>query len=324
YTVHNTLYHNSWTSGFQGSGISYVVVQCIEAGGTNCYTSGIAGTPSSDYSYTPSGNDLVFNPPAGYYPFHNVVAWNVVYNNRINYSNPVGCNGHTDGNGIIIDTFLDGFSNTLTYPYQTLVMNNVSYYNGGRGIHVFRSSNVTVANNSVFNNNTDTCLTAGTGAAGALSEQGRANNIWIKNRSESVQSLHSNNCSLTAGNGAQIADTNNAYNNNVLSPPQSTRAVPPLLHPCIYNNDVIYFSCQNNKCNTDPGYMNATAGVAAQSNGQPSGETWIPVNPHFPTTTTSPAVNSATPQTYLPSQDTDAGACHQTLTTCPNPGTSNY
>src|SRR5262249_5524442 len=202
------------------------------------------------------------------------------------------------------------------------VMNNVSYYNGGRGIHVFRSSNVTVANNSVFNNNTDTCLTAGTWAPGDLSQQGRANNIWINNLSESVQSLHSNNCSLTAGNGAQIADTNNAYNNNVLSTPQSPRAVAPLLHPCIYNNDVIYFSCQNNKCTTDPGYTNATAGVAGQSNGQPTGGTWIPGNSNFAITTTSPAVNSTTPQTYLPAQNTDAGACHHALTTCPNPGTS--
>ena len=70
---------------------------------------------------------------------------------------------------IIIDTFLDIFSNTLVYPYQTLVMGNASYYNGGRGIHVFRSSNVTVANNTVFNNNTDTCLASAAYVLGELS-----------------------------------------------------------------------------------------------------------------------------------------------------------
>jgi hypothetical protein len=73
----------------------------------------INGVPASDYSYVPSGNDLTSNQPAGYSPFHNVVAWNVVYNNRINDNNPVGCTNHTDGNGIIIDTFMDIFSNTL-------------------------------------------------------------------------------------------------------------------------------------------------------------------------------------------------------------------
>src|SRR6516165_8482816 len=185
YTIHNTVYHNSFTSGSQGSGIGYVVNQCIEAGVTNCYTSGIAGTPASDYSYVPSGNDLAFNPPAGYAPFHNVVAWNVTYNNRITPA-ATACGNHTDGNGIIIDTFFDGFSNARPFPYQTLVMNNVSYYNGGRGIHVFKASNVTVANNTVFNNNTDTCLSAAAFVLGDLSQAGGSNNSWINNASKSV------------------------------------------------------------------------------------------------------------------------------------------
>jgi parallel beta-helix repeat protein len=320
YTIHNTVYHNSWTSGYQGSGIGYVVVQCIEASGTNCYTSGIAGTPSSGYDYTPSGNDVVFNPPAGYYPFHNVVAWNVVYNNRLNYNNPVGCANHTDGNGIIMDTFLDGFSNTLTYPYQTLVMNNVSYFNGGRGIHVFASSTVTVANNTAFNNNTDTCLAVAAYVNGDLSQQGGANNVWINNASKSVANLRNNTCALLAGNGRGVTDTNNSYNNNVLSTTRPTKGNPP----CVFDNDVTYFACSSNKCNTDPGFVNATAGVAAGNNGAPIGGTWIPGNSNFAITTTSPAYSYAKPEAYLPSQNTDAGACSHALTTCPNPGTSNY
>src|SRR5262249_28554610 len=262
YTIHNTVYHNAWTSGYQGSGIGYVVLQCIEANGTNCYTSGIAGTPPSDYNYTPSGNDLVFNTPSGYYPFHSVVAWNVVYNNRINYNNPVGCSAHTDGNGIIMDTFLDNFSNTLTYPYQTLLMNNVSYYNGGRGIHIFKSSNVTEANNTVFNNLTDPCLSSNACVGSDLSQAGGSNNIWINNFSKSVQNSTNNTCSLNAGSSGFSADTNNTYYNNILSTPESSRTVAPLARSCIYNNDITYFSCTNNKCSSDPGYVNATAGVA--------------------------------------------------------------
>ena len=320
YTIHNTVYHNAWTSGYQGSGIGYVVLQCIEANGTNCYTSGIAGTPPSDYNYTPSGNDLVFNPPSGYYPFHNVVAWNIVYNNRINYNNPVGCSAHTDGNGIIMDTFLDMFSNTLTYPFQTLVMTNVSYYNGGRGIHVFRSSNVTVANNTVFNNNTDTCLSAATYVLGDLSEQGGANNVWLNNASKTVTNVRNNSCALVAGNGAGVTDLNHSYNNNVLSTAQPTNSNPP----CVFDNDVKYFSCLSNKCSTDPGFVNATPGVAGGNNGVPTGGTWRPGNSNFAITATSPAYGYAKPEAYLPSQNTDAGACSRALTTCPNPGTSNY
>ncbi len=73
YSIHNTVYHNAFTSGYQGSGIGYVVLQCIEQGEANCYTSG----PSA--GYTPSENDLTYAPAdGGYAPFHNVVAWNSV------------------------------------------------------------------------------------------------------------------------------------------------------------------------------------------------------------------------------------------------------
>jgi parallel beta-helix repeat protein len=313
YTIHNTVYHNSFTSGYQGSGIGYVVVQCIEAGGTHCYTSGISGVPASDYSYVPAGNDLVFNPPAGYAPFHNVVAWNVVYNNRINYNSPnVACNQHTDGNGIIMDTFFDNFSNTLSYPYQTLVMDNISYYNGGRGIHAFDSSNVTVANNTVFNNITDTCLANAASVVGDLSQQGGADNVWINNVSLTVQNYVGNTCSLLAGNGPITTDLNNTYINNVLS---INPAAPNA--GCLYNNDISYFSCSSNNCGVNPSFVNATAGVAAGSTNEPVGGTWIPGLSNFAITTSSAAYNYGQAEPYLSAQASDAGACYHTLTSCP-------
>jgi parallel beta-helix repeat protein len=225
-----------------------------------------------------------------------------------------------------MDTFLDGFSNTLTYPMQTLVVNNVSYYNGGRGIHVFRSSNVTVANNTVFNNLTDACITTNAWSPGELSQQGGANNLWLNNLSKPVQTAKSNTCSLLAGNGGGVIDTNDTYYNNVLGTPESTGSVAPLVHSCIYNNDAAYFSCSNNKCNTDPGWVSATAGVASNSSGSPIGGTWIPGTVNFALQSTSPAVGYVLPiGWFLPSQDNaNAGACHQSLTTCPNPGTTNY
>jgi parallel beta-helix repeat protein len=320
YTIHNTVYHNSFQSGYQGSGVSYVVVQCIEAGGTNCYTSGITGVPPSDYSYVPSGNDLVNSAPAGYAPFHNVVAWNVVYNNRINYNNPVGCSAHTDGNGIILDTFLDFFSNTLTYPYETLVMENISYYNGGRGIHVFVTSNATVANNTVYNNLTDGCLASVASILGDLSQQGGVSNIWENNVSLTVQNSYNNICSLVAGNGGGVTDSENTYTNNVLS-------INPTTFPavCLYNNDVSYFSCSNNKCGANPGFVNATPGAAAASYNQPpAGGTWIPGNNNFAITTSSPAYNYGQTQPYLPAQASDAGACYDTLGRCPIKGVNTH
>jgi hypothetical protein len=325
YVVHNTVYHNAFQSGYQGSGIGLVVVQCIEQGGTNCYTSGIVGTPTSFYSYVPSGNDNAFNPPAAWSPFHNVVAWNVAYNNRINYKNPIGCGSlvHTDGNGIIIDTFLDGFSNTLTFPYQTLVMNNVSYYNGGRGLHVFRASNVTVANNSVYNNLTDTCIlrTGTKGFVGDFSQVGGSNNVWINNLSKPVPNLGSA-CALLAGNGPGVPNINETYTDNVLNSDMRNTTLS-----CIFDNDasVPYFSCSNNKCSTDPSFVDATPGVNATTvGGAPTGGTWIPGHANFALSPSSPAIGYVSPRSFLPAQNVDAGACHHSLTVCPNPGTTNY
>jgi parallel beta-helix repeat protein len=309
YTIHNVVYHNAWTSGYQGSGINYVVVQCIETGEPNCYTSGIAGAPSSDYSYAPNGNDLVLNPPRGYYPFHNVVAWNVVYDNRINYTNTVGCSAHTDGNGIIMDSFYDGFSNIRSYPYQTLVMNNVSYYNGGRGIHIFRASNITVANNTVYNNMTDTCLaSAGSrrGKFGELSQQGGVNNVWINNISKVIQNYKENTCSLVAGDGGGVNDMNNTFVSNLLSD-----------NGCVYQNDASSFSCANNKCRAEPGFTSATPGAAGGTKNQPTGGAWIPGKNNLAITTSSPAYNYGRAKSYLPPQNSDAGACNHELANCP-------
>jgi parallel beta-helix repeat protein len=53
----------------------------------------------------------------------------------------------TDGNGIIIDT-----GDMAGYAGRTLVANNVAFDNGGRGVHVFASSNTMVVNNTLVNN----------------------------------------------------------------------------------------------------------------------------------------------------------------------------
>jgi parallel beta-helix repeat protein len=340
YTIHNTVYHNSWTSGFNGSGISYFAIQCIEAGVTNCFTSAIAGQPANAVNYTPSGDDTApFNGLSAWSPFHNVVAWNIAYNNRVTRGSALSCNAHTDGNGIILDTFRDGFAYNLQYPYQTLVMNNVAYYNGGKGIHTFRGVNITFANNSAFNNNTDTCMEQNGWVVGDLASIGSgnppgdgSNNTWINNLSESVQGPFGwtasiphgpNHCALTSWGAG---DVNKVYTNNIFSTGESGSPVAPEIHACLGDNDVNYVSCTNNLCGTDPGFVNATPGTVGDVNGNPVGGTWIPGNHNLAITGASPANNyvvSPAPS-WLPAQNTDAGACHHSLTTCPNPGTSNF
>ena len=65
------------------------------------------------------------------------------------------------------------------YPGRVLVMSNVSYNNGGGGIHVFLSRDVVVANNTVFNNYRDTRNPAT--PRGELSNVGSDNTVWINN-----------------------------------------------------------------------------------------------------------------------------------------------
>jgi parallel beta-helix repeat protein len=321
YAVHNTVYHNAWTSGYQGSGIGFVVVQCIEQGGTNCYTSG----PTGDYDYVPSGNDLSSTRPGGYAPFHIVIAWNIVYNNRIAPYNPVGCGSHTDGNGIIADTFLDGYSNTLQFPYQSLIANNVSFYNGGRGVHVFRTSNVTIANNTAYNNGTDYCLDAY--YLGDLSNSGGSNNLWINNVAQSVltpvytgsgsctsasSDCGNRNAPLVAGNGAGFTDTNNMYINNTLFGGDGVQ---------LFNNDVNYFSSSDNDTTNNPLFVSVTAGTI----GANTSSTWIPGSGNnFALQSMSPLIGYGVSESYLPASDADAGACNHTLTTCGAINPSDY
>jgi parallel beta-helix repeat protein len=289
YVINNTVYHNAWTSGYQGSGIGFVVVQCIEAGNPSCAsgTSYAGGTGV----YVPSGMDLSYAPP-----FHIVVSGNNVYDNKIAVNNPVACGAHTDGNGIIIDTFLDEATLAIVYPYQTLVRGNAAYANGGRGIHVFRASNVTVANNTAYGNGTDTCMNAY--YLGDLSQSGGSNNVWINNVAQSVLTAANPGCGkycgnrnapFIAGNSAGIVDTGNTYSHNVTYGGLGIQ---------LFDKDIANFSCTNNRCNADPLLAKPGAGNFALQSG-------------------SVAISYGQLESYLPTSAVDAGACSGVVATCP-------
>lgn len=93
--------------------------------------------------------------------FHNIVEENRVYENF----DPL----HADGNGISVDSSgytIDGDRpefdeyNTTDWDPTVLIRNNLFYDNGGRGILVLRSENVTITNNTCVNNCRDTRLGA--------------------------------------------------------------------------------------------------------------------------------------------------------------------
>lgn len=89
--------------------------------------------------------------------FHNIIRDNVVYDNmNVLVDNAVSHSDGktTDGNGVILDDFdhAQGGSTAPPYTAATLVERNTIFDNGGRGVHVFRSSNVVVVNNVAYHN----------------------------------------------------------------------------------------------------------------------------------------------------------------------------
>src|SRR5262249_44618822 len=125
YALHNTSYGNGGsTCDAQGSGIALFIPHPIPG-------------------YVPTADDKTNpNPLIGSFVtesdfFHNVFEWNIAYNNALtqcgNASNPYD----TDGNGIIMDTFGTRNGNSVEYVNQTLVAFNVTYNNGGGGVHIF-------------------------------------------------------------------------------------------------------------------------------------------------------------------------------------------
>ncbi len=147
--IGNTIYNTCNTSQYQESGISIY-------------------EPAALQNFTPT---LVWDTAT----FHITIANNIVYNNAEKMAG-----AHSDGNGIIIDDWLYTQQAPHTpYPYQGLVQSNLSYNNGGKGIQVFLSLNVTVANNTVFNNNLDVQNTATW--RGELNNAASNNVKWINN-----------------------------------------------------------------------------------------------------------------------------------------------
>lgn len=87
-------------------------------------------------------------------PYHYLILRNEVFNNRTEVPFYTGseCKGYTDGNGIIIDDANNSQTNKEVFTGNFLLENNVIYENGGSGISIFQSNQVTVRNNTTYKN----------------------------------------------------------------------------------------------------------------------------------------------------------------------------
>jgi parallel beta-helix repeat protein len=229
---------------------------------------------------------------------------------------------HTDGNGIIYDTWAgtdDGCQNgcsVTTYPNQSLILGNVSYQNGGRGIHVFATSNVTIANNSVYANGLDINRQAGS-TASDLSQAGGENNVWVNNIAVSVltqantspscivavngtnYSCGGQNMPLVAGDGRGITDLDNTYSHNVLYGGIGVN---------LWNNDVGYFGTTDDKASAVYNGYPYDSQAVFKATDLGSSVFTAPAAGNFTLPSGSPAIGYEAPEPYVPTWLKNAGA----------------
>lgn len=113
----------------------------------------------------------------------------IIVRGNVAYDNLTKTRGHTDGNGIIFDDFLlrnkrvsglyKEFPGIKPYTYPALIENNLVYRNGGAGITVYATDNVTVRNNTAWHNGLDP-LNKGTWR-GEYKNTSASSNVWVNN-----------------------------------------------------------------------------------------------------------------------------------------------
>ena len=208
-SVHDNVIHDCGTSGITVDGCDYVSIVHNKVYGC-C---GVSPYNSSGISLI---NMVWADGGAG---FHNYIQNNTVYSNSDRDTtnlddglNPHGVATHTDGNAIAVDTsggYHPGGSNGNGDSYdgavwtpQTLVSGNNVWSNGGRAVCITQNDSVTVTNNDVAYDLTDTSLSyyADQREIAVLkSHDCHVYNNRVKGyTSEPYQTYHSNNVSADA------------------------------------------------------------------------------------------------------------------------------
>jgi hypothetical protein len=302
YVIHNTAYDNANTQcDAQGSGIAIVGEHPVPG-------------------YAPTADDQTNPNPllgptwqVGGSFFHIVVEYNVTYNNALTQCGTAANPFDTDGNGIIFDTNSGFAGNAADFPYPMLAAFNVTYNNGGGGLHVLGSSHVTVANNTCFNNYLDPY---NQGAARAcIDDVAGSGSTFINNIAVAIPTV----VNPTACSNFNAPYTKNS--NAIIGSPQSGQTVDSFSNNltdtigvgcgsevAMFNGDS--YPVPPNIESTSPGWVN----VGTSSVGT---ETTPPVGTNFALAPGSKAIGAGLTEPYLPPQSVDVGACSSALTSCP-------
>ncbi len=141
-TVSNCIVHDFSGAGIGAVSADYVTIQGNTVYNTSWYT-----------MYATSGISVLtpFDSDQNTTTYRNLVINNTCYNNKTQVP-WINIKALSDGNGIIIDINTTTAGGGPAYTGKTLVQNNVSYNNGGSGMHAFSAGHVDIINNTAYNN----------------------------------------------------------------------------------------------------------------------------------------------------------------------------
>lgn len=152
--------------------------------------------------------------------YKNFVCNNICYNNKTLVP-WISLKRLSDGNGIIIDDNLNEQESRIKgqpYKGRTLVMNNLSYNNGGSGMHAYLCNNVDFTNNTAYMNGT--VMGYGDISAGTSRNCNLINNI--------MYARPDGRCNENPSNENVVYDYNIYYNGKVETMGPNDRIIDPL------------------------------------------------------------------------------------------------
>jgi len=316
----NGIYHGSG-GGFGSSvGTDYEYVFATElydfAGVNSCHTS----------AYGPAAINVI----GGYVasgtwdnlPNHYQLIGNVIHDSGETTAEPaVSCAGqptyHTDGNCISIDHWSQN-----GYPYGALIAYNLLYNCGGRGIEVNSPTNVTMINNTVWNDCIDATFNTGTQGGCGMAEVGSSNlsgttatwknNIFFRTASASGDasgSYQTGGFSMRLDGGTDAGITNNVTFD------QKAGGASVASFSAADNAGNVSRIIANNTTGTDPRLTNPPHQTL--SDFQPVGGDTIVIGKGASTSSITPVIAFVTPDGNQPSNPPTIGAFVQGSTPPP-------
>lgn len=198
-TVRNTVAHHSG-----GSGISFHLTEFQLIEGNRVF--GNAGTNGYQTSGISVSSNIDVTGDSRQSGFRTIVRRNISHDN-ITLAVP---GPHTDGNGIIIDWFRNEGIGQPPYSHPTLVEDNLTFRNGGKGIQIFMSDTVTVRNNTAWHNNRD-LANPGTERGEITVTRSAARCVVMNNIAVASAAIHPDNTAFSLAGPSVVARHNLAH-----------------------------------------------------------------------------------------------------------------